>query len=89
MERQNKLKEGFFIEIKNRLSNFKRISFIEDGSTKRDDELFMKDKKRLSLYVNIKLKSKDPNVSYISTRKLLLSAYVLYVLKIKSSFFKE
>ena len=89
MERQNKLKEGFFIEIKNRLSNFKRISFIEDGSTKRDDELFMKDKKRLSLYVNIKLKSKDPNVSYISTRKLLLSAYVLYVLKIKSSFLKE
>lgn len=89
MERQNKLKEGFFIEIKNRLSNFKKISFIEDGSTKRDDELFMKDKKRLSLYVNIKLKSKDPNVSYISTRKLLLSAYVLYVLKIKSSFFKE
>lgn len=89
MERQNKLKEGFFIEIKNRLSNFKKISFIEDGSTKRDDELFMKDKKRLSLYVNIKLKSKDPNVSYISTRKLLLSAYVLYVLKIKSSFLKE
>ena len=89
MERQNKLKEGFFIEIKNRLSNFKKISFIEDGSTKRDDELFMKDKKRLSLYVNIKLKSKDPNISYISTRKLLLSAYVLYVLKIKSSFFKE
>ena len=89
MERQNKLKEGFFIEIKNRLSNFKKISFIEDGSTKRDDELFMKDKKCLSLYVNIKLKSKDPNVSYISTRKLLLSAYVLYVLKIKSSFFKE
>ena len=65
-------KKGSNIEIKNRLSDFKRKMLLKIEVLSVMMNLFSKDKKRLSLYVNIMLKNEDPKASYISSRKLLL-----------------
>ena len=51
--------------------------------------LFLKDKKRLSLYVNIMLKNKDPKASFVSGRKLLLFGSWIVCGTNKDQFFKE
>ena len=82
-------KKSSNIEIKNRLSDFKRKILLKIEVLSVMMNLFSKDKKRLSLYVNIMLKTKIQKLHIFQAENYCFLVHVLCVVLIKISFFKE